>query len=462
MKVVLLIDFGSTFTKVTAVDVEKEVILGCASSFTTIETDINEGLKKAIDILEKQIGKLRDYTCLACSSAAGGLKMMVSGLVPNVTAKAAKEASLGAGAKVIKTYGYEMSEDDLREIENINPEIFLLSGGTDGGDKKCILHNAKLLSKCKSKFPIIIAGNKEVSNRCENILKNKEVYIVDNVMPRFAELNIQPVQDKIREIFLKRIIYAKGISKISDLISDILMPTPSAVMKGIELLSQGYEDENGLGELMAFDLGGATTDVYSVASGFAEKSNVIYKGIKEPYIKRTVEGDIGMRYSAQNIVEQVGINEIAKLINLSEDKVEKMIDYLVKNPETIPKEKEFLKLDFILSSKAIEIACLRHCGTKEEIYTSNGIAYLQNGKDLTQIKKIIATGGSLIYLHQTYNVIKNALFNDNNPQSLRPKNAEILVDEKYILSAMGLLSKSYPKTAIRIMKKELKYDGNRK
>ena len=160
MKVVLLIDFGSTFTKVTAVDVEKEVILGCASSFTTIETDINEGLKKAIDILEKQIGKLRDYTCLACSSAAGGLKMMVSGLVPNVTAKAAKEASLGAGAKVIKTYGYEMSEDDLREIENINPEIFLLSGGTDGGDKKCILHNAKLLSKCKSKFPIIIAGNK--------------------------------------------------------------------------------------------------------------------------------------------------------------------------------------------------------------------------------------------------------------------------------------------------------------
>ena len=119
-------------------------------------------------------------------------------------------------------------------------------------------------------------------------------------------------------------------------------------------------------------------------------------------------------------------------------------------------------MDFILSSKAIEIACLRHCGTKEEIYTSNGIAYLQNGKDLTQIKKIIATGGSLIYLHQTYNVIKNALFNDNNPQSLRPKNAEILVDEKYILSAMGLLSKSYPKTAIRIMKKELKYDGNRK
>ena len=101
MKIILLIDFGSTFTKVTAVDLHKEILLGCASSFTTIDSDINIGLKNAIKKLEKEIGKLPDYTCLACSSAAGGLRMIVSGLVENVTAKAAKEASLGAGAKVI-------------------------------------------------------------------------------------------------------------------------------------------------------------------------------------------------------------------------------------------------------------------------------------------------------------------------------------------------------------------------
>ena len=460
MKVVLLIDFGSTFTKVTAVDMDKEEVLGCDLSFTTVNTDINEGLMLAIENLEKQIGNLDNYTCLACSSAAGGLRMVVSGLVPNVTTKAAKEACLGAGAKVIKTYGYEMNEENLEEIEKINPEIFLLVGGTDGGDKKCILHNAKILSRCKSTFPIIIAGNREVSGRCKNILKNKEAYIVENVMPKFGELNIEPVQNKIREIFLERIIYAKGITKINKLISGILMPTPCAVMDAIELLSEGYEEEKGIGELLAIDLGGATTDVYSVGDGYPKDSNVIYKGIEEPYIKRTVEGDIGMRYSNFGIVDEVGIDKISSMANLSKEKAIQIIHHLRENPHIICKEKEFINIDFVLAAKAVEIACKRHCGSKEKIYTSNGIAYLQKGKDLTHIKKIIATGGPLVHMAHIYNVMEYALFNNDEPESLRPKEAQVFVDRKYILSAMGLLSQLYPKAAIRIMKKELKYDGN--
>ena len=152
MKIVLLIDFGSTYTKVTAVDLEKEVIVGTASSFTTINTDINEGLHRAIEILEKQTGKLKYDEYLACSSAAGGLKMIASGLVPGVTTTAAKEACLGAGAKVIKVYSFEMTEEDIEEIEKIKPEIFLLAGGTNGGDKKCILHNAKCYQLVRQSF----------------------------------------------------------------------------------------------------------------------------------------------------------------------------------------------------------------------------------------------------------------------------------------------------------------------
>ena len=462
MKVILLIDFGSTFTKVTAVDLENEIILGCASSFTTVNSDINEGLNNTIEKLEQKIGKLKDYTCLACSSAAGGLRMVISGLVENVTSKAAKEACLGAGAKVLKTYSYEISEEDLDEIDKINPEIFLLCGGTDGGDKKCILHNANMISKSKSNFPIIIAGNKEANYKCKNILKNKEIYIVDNVMPEFGKLNIHSAQNKIREIFLKKIIYAKGISKVDSLISGILMPTPSSVLKALELLSMGYEEESGIGELMAIDLGGATTDVYSVAEGYPQDSNIIYKGIEEPYIKRTVEGDIGMRYSIEGVVEEVGIDKISQMTSLSKEKASQMIQYLKNNPYIISKEKEFINLDLAIAAKAVEIATKRHCGTKEEIYTSNGLAYLQKGKDLTQIKNIIVTGGSLIHLSETYNVIKYALYDINDPTSLRPKSSEILVDKKYILYAMGLLSQLYPKIAIRIMKKELKYDGNQK
>ena len=462
MKVILLIDFGSTFTKVTAVDLKNEIILGCASSFTTVNSDINEGLNNAIEKLEQKIGKLKDYTCLACSSAVGGLRMVISGLVENVTSKAAKEACLGAGAKVLKTYSYEISEEDLDEIDKINPEIFLLCGGTDGGDKKCILHNANMISKSKSNFPIIIAGNKEANYKCKNILKNKEIYIVDNVMPEFGKLNIHSAQNKIREIFLKKIIYAKGISKVDSLISGILMPTPSSVLKALELLSMGYEEESGIGELMAIDLGGATTDVYSVAEGYPQDSNIIYKGIEEPYIKRTVEGDIGMRYSIEGVVEEVGIDKISQMTSLSKEKASQMIQYLKYNPYIISKEKEFINLDLAIAAKAVEIATKRHCGTKEEIYTSNGLAYLQKGKDLTQIKNIIVTGGSLIHLSETYNVIKYALYDTNDPTSLRPKSSEILVDKKYILYAMGLLSQLYPKIAIRIMKKELKYDGNQK
>lgn len=460
MKIILLIDFGSTFTKVTAVDLHKEILLGCASSFTTIDSDINIGLKNAIKKLEKEIGKLPDYTCLACSSAAGGLRMIVSGLVENVTAKAAKEASLGAGAKVIKTYAYELSEEDLIEIDKINPEILLLSGGTDGGDKKCILHNATIIAKSKSKFPIIIAGNKEVSYKCKNILKNKETYVVENVMPQFGKLNINSAQNKIREIFLKKIIYAKGISKIDSLISEIIMPTPSAVMKSLELLSSGYEQESGIGELMAIDLGGATTDIYSIGYGNPQNSNVIYKGIEEPYVKRTVEGDIGMRYSIDGIVDYTSIDEISKILNLPKEKTLQMIEYLKNNPHIISSEKEFINLDLVIAAKAIEIATKRHCGTREEIYTSNGVAYLQNGKDLTSIKNIIATGGALIHLSDINKLIKYALYDLNQPYSLKPKKAKILVDKKYILSAMGLLSKLYPEIAIRIMKKELKYDRN--
>ena len=110
MKPVLLIDFGSTYTKVTAVDVESETLLGTASSYTTVQTDIGEGLQNALDILEQKTGKLNFAERYACSSAAGGLRMITSGLVPELTAEAAKQASLGAGAKVIRVYSYELTK----------------------------------------------------------------------------------------------------------------------------------------------------------------------------------------------------------------------------------------------------------------------------------------------------------------------------------------------------------------
>ena len=130
MRPILLIDFGSTYTKVTAVDVENAKLLGSAAAYTTVQTDVNDGLANAVTRLEEQTGKLDFAERYACSSAAGGLRMIASGLVPELTAEAAKCASLGAGAKVVKTYSFELTEDDAAEILAAKPDIFLLVGGT--------------------------------------------------------------------------------------------------------------------------------------------------------------------------------------------------------------------------------------------------------------------------------------------------------------------------------------------
>ena len=228
MKAVLLIDFGSTYTKVTAVDLDSESLIGTASAYTTVQTDINEGLENALCELEKKTGKIEFSERFACSSAAGGLRMVTSGLVPELTAEAAKRASLGAGAKVIKVYSFELTEDDAAEIGEIKPDILLLCGGTDGGNKECIINNAKTVAKIPADFPVIIAGNRAASAECKHILSGRETFVCENVMPKFGTLNIVPAQKEIRELFLRRIIEAKGLSKASELISGIMMPTPSS------------------------------------------------------------------------------------------------------------------------------------------------------------------------------------------------------------------------------------------
>ena len=461
VKNVLLIDFGSTYTKLTAVDVEGEQILGTAAAYTTVQTDINEGLTEGLKKLEEKVGKLHYDECYACSSAAGGLRMITSGLVAELTGEAAKLASLGAGAKVIGVYAFEMTEEDIDEIKAAKPDIFLLVGGTDGGNTACILHNAKMLATLSPEFPIVVAGNRNAARECQRILEGHEVYVCPNVMPKFGVLQIEPTQKKIREIFLNRIISAKGLSKAAQLLSDIMMPTPSAVLQAVELLAKGCEGETGIGDLIALDVGGATTDIYSVADGMPEHMNTVYKGIPEPYAKRTVEGDIGMRYSLQGIVDAAGIQKVCQLSGLTEERVLELTADLKKNTDKVPNgDAELEALDFALASCAVEEAVTRHAGTMEETYTMMGLTYVQTGKNLTKVGQIVVTGGSLIHTKRTEQIAAKALYSPQNPTSLRPKAADVWVDRTYILAAMGLLSSYYPQVALRIMKKELEYHGH--
>lgn len=466
MKPILMIDFGSTNTKVTAVDIKEGKLLGTAASYTTVQTDINDGLENALARLHDKLGGELSYQAkYACSSAAGGLRMIASGLVPELTAEAARQAALGAGAKVMKTYSYELTEEDADEIKALKPDIFLLTGGTDGGNKDNIIQNAKVLAGIKADFPVLIAGNRAAVRTCQRILEEagKTVMVTENVMPRFNELNIEPAQSKIRELFLDRIIKAKGLSQASQLISGIMMPTPAAVLAAMELLSKGTDEFGtapeckGLGELVAVDVGGATTDIYSMTDGAPDRAGTVLKGLPEPFAKRTVEGDIGMRYSAAGIVEAAGMRRISMLSGLNEDRCWELLDLITEDTSTMPDTDELKAFDKALASMAIKTGLTRHAGTVEKVYTPMGEAWVQAGKDLSRVDKIIITGGSLIHgePEDVRDIASHALYDLAEAASLKPRNAEVLVDREYILSAMGLLAQYEPDIALKIMKKEL-------
>lgn len=245
MRAMKFIDFGSTFTKITAIDVENAAILGCAQAFTTVG-GIGVGLHEAEKRLEAITGPIVYEKTLACSSAAGGLSIVAIGLVPSLTEKAARLACFGAGAKVLKSYSFELTEGDVAEIEGLAPDLLLLTGGIDGGNSKAVLHNAKMLSHALFERDIIVAGNRAVASRVAQILRGKKVEVCENVMPAFGVLNLEPVKEKIRSLFLSRMAFAKGLDQ-----NQVLMPTPAAVMEALKTLSSSW------GDLMAIDLGGA-------------------------------------------------------------------------------------------------------------------------------------------------------------------------------------------------------------
>ena len=464
MKAYLAIDFGSTYTKLTAIDLDNEVILATAKDITTVEDDIMIGFNKAFNKLKIEINKKINFDEIsfvnktACSSAAGGLKMVAIGLVPELTAEAAKKAALGAGARVIKTYAYELNSRELEEIKNTALDIILLAGGTDGGNKECIIHNAKMLAEFKVKIPVVVAGNKAATDEIENILKEAEIdcYITENVMPFINKLNVEPSREEIRKVFMNKIVEAKGMKKAEEFIKGIL-PTPAAVLKASEILATGTDEEEGLGDLIVVDIGGATTDIHSIAKGEPTKPSIMIKGLEEPYAKRTVEGDLGMRYSAIALLEASGTRKIRNYLHdsLKQIDVKAQCQFRHDNIKMVPQSEEEIRFDEAMAKAATELAMTRHCGVLECVYTPMGTMFNQSGKDLTETPYVIGTGGVIIHSLNPKDILKAGNFNEEDPIHLKPIAPKFLVDKTYILSSMGLLAQEYPNTAIRIMKKYL-------
>lgn len=458
MSLALLIDFGSTFTKILAVDLDKEEILAYAQSPTTVKNDVTIGLHRALALLPQPITKAPCACKLASSSAAGGLRMVTIGLIPDLSAEAAHRAALGAGAKVIKIYSFRLSQSELAELETLAPDILLLAGGTDGGNRQVIIENARLLAQSRINCPILIAGNKAAADEVKDILisSGKSPLITENVLPEVNILNVEPARQMIRQIFMERIIEAKGLKKAETFVEGIVMPTPTAVLKAAQLLAQGTQMEKGFGDLIVIDIGGATTDVHSIGLGIPSQPGVIYKGLPEPLAKRTVEGDLGIRYNAHSILEICGSGKILAHAQLPHPQLAQEVAKLSQKVETLPQSVEDLDLDLALASCAAQVAMVRHAGRIEALWGPQGQYYIQYGKDLTAFEHLIGTGGIFIHHPQADLILRRTLFSKEDHFSLRPQNPLIYTDAQYCLFAVGLLAERYPDTALRVAKKYLR------
>lgn len=453
MKNYLLVDFGSTNTKLTAVDLEKERLIGNAKAITTVNTDINIGFNKALNSLFSKYGKIEFSKIIACSSAAGGLKMAAIGLVEELTVEAAKRACFGAGGKVDLAFSHFITKDDVEKIKTKKIDIILLAGGIDGGNRESVIHNATMLGNGKVTTPIIYAGNKACQDTIKDIFKkyNLKGYVCENIMPRLNALRIEPAREIIRNVFMENIVIAKGIKKLEAKIDDLILPTPQAVLQSAELLSKGYLNEEGLGDIIIVDIGGATTDIYSLSSGRPKKANVIYKGLEEPFAKRTVEGDLGMRYSADGVSQSLSREE-HDLYRQKGIDIETEASKRKTNIEMIPENDYDREVDGLFGEVCADVAFSRHDGKMEAVYTPLGQMYYQYGKDLSDVSTIIGTGGVIIHDIYPKDILKALCYNPKRPMELRPKNPDYMLDQEYIISAMGLLSIYEPAIALKIMK----------
>lgn len=416
--------------------------VGQGQSPTTVEAgDVRQGLQGALANLRSnlKVKEIEWQHIYACSSAAGGLKMTVHGLVYDMTARAAREAALGAGAVLHQVTAGPLSPLDLEKTKTINPNIILLAGGVDYGERQIILDNASSLAALDMPIPLIYAGNKAIQEDIRAIFAKTRflLTVVDNVYPGIDELNIEPTRQAIQQAFEEHIIHAPGMEHIRELVDGPIQPVPGAVLNAAITLY------NTLGDLLVFDVGGATTDIHSVTPGSEEINAILLS--PEPLAKRSVEGDLGLYVNASNLIGLIGEESLA--MEAGED----LKNLIVPIPATAAE----IAFAEALTAKAIATALFRHGGRIRNIYGPAGRLRIARGKDLTRVKYVIGTGGALTRLPRGRQLLASNL-GARDPDFLGPPpEAKVLIDRHYIMAAVGVLASSHPQAATALMMKSM-------
>ena len=421
LNVIVATDCGSTTTKAILIekvgDSYRQTYRGEAP--TTVEApfeDVTRGVLNAIAEIEELSGRkildgdqiitpCRDDKTgvdiyISTSSAGGGLQMMVTGVVQNMTGESAQRAALGAGAIVIDVLAANdgrLPHEKIERIRSMRPDMILMAGGTDGGAVNHVVEMAEYVAAAEPrprfgvtyKLPLIYAGNKEAQPQVRKILEEKSALVVtDNIRPVLERENLAPARNKIHDLFLEHVMQqAPGYKKLIEMAGAPIMPTPAAVGLIMEAIAR-REHLN----LIGVDIGGATTDVFSVFDGV---------------FNRTVSANLGMSYSVSNVLAEAGLANIMRWVPFTID--EQTLRNRIKNkmirPTTIPQTLDELQIEQAIAREALRLALIHHKslatglkGVQQERTISDVFEQQTSGKSLIDMLKldlIVGSGGIL-------------------------------------------------------------------
>jgi len=451
----LLLDIGSTYTKALVVQDGNLVAQGVG--LTTVDSDVSVGVQNAIEnVTHNTQYAIRNTQVLASSSAAGGLKIVAIGRTPSLTAHAARQAALGAGGKVVGAFVGELSEEQVRDIERLRPDVILLTGGTEGGDTTTICHNAKMIADSRLRCPIVVAGNSHARDEVVSSLipHPSSLIIVANVLPEPNRLNLAPARAAIREVFAQHIVAAKGLHKVREMTARDIIPTPMAVLNAAQLVAER------LGELMVVDVGGATTDVHSVADGAPKRLNVIPHpdALEEPYVKRTVEGDLGVRVSALTVWETASAAAVCQKAGVpatEQARAYEIVSRFAHEVGTLPRTEFEQQVEIGLGRACVALAVERHVG-RLSLGDGRINVIVQTGKDLSHVRHVIGTGGVFAHSPHAAAMLAEAATPAPNSAVLKPHRPTLWLDTRYVLWAVGLLSQVDAESAWKLAESSLR------
>ncbi|MFL6173289.1 MAG: glutamate mutase L [Marmoricola sp.] len=433
--VVVCVDFGSTFTKAALVDRATGALIATAQHPTTLGTDILDGLDACRENLLAAHPEAAGAQVLACSSAGGGLRIAVVGTEELVSAEAGRRVALSSGGRVVHVAAGRLDATSLAALEAAEPDVLLLTGGTDGGDSDVLLHNAAWLEQEHWSRPVVVAGNVEASEAVRQHLVGggTPFVLADNVVPRIGVLAPESARAAIREIFLSHVIGGKNLSARPEFAEMVLGATPDVVLVAVELLAQAQGSSTPGSGVVVVDVGGATTDVHSVVVLDPEEAALAREVVAIAPVTRTVEGDLGMRWSAASTAEAAaadGIDaDLAAVAGARSD------------PAFLPCDADEQAEDLRLASAAATLAVRRHAGRSRVLVSPEGRVVERSGKNLRAVGLLVGSGG--VFRAATAEQAAQALLGATGSGTEGwqcPERPRIVVDSAAVLAAAGLIA----------------------